>query len=1018
MIIFSSQLKLDLFMLIFMAAILNISDGFIVKGPSRPLVVPLGGSVVLPCFVDKPLLTEGLKVEWRRSDSDTPVHLYQDGESKPEVQQQDYHDRAHFFTDQIQHGNFSLLLNNVRVEDEGTYRCKVYSELDSGETVVEIKHVERLIVSGSRLSISAYVGDDVNLNCSVDSHITPEEIEEVSWKKINKDGDILVLLFQNKEIKPESSYERYMDRVEFFTDEIPKGNFSLRLKSVRTEDKGVYMCQVFAGDFSANTTVVLEELGFSFLHITLLFLCVAASGSALLFLCVVYCQHKNKGFVVKGLSDSLFVPLGGSVVLPCYVDKSLPTKGLKVEWRRSDSETLVHLYQDGESRPETRQQDYHDRAHFFTNEIQHGNCSLLLKNVTAKDEGEYRCKVYSEQNCVFSVNTHLEPRFTVEPLFHPFFPLGGSVVLPCYTDKTFLKEDLRVEWRKLDSDTLVHLYQDGERRRNIQKQEYRDRAFFFTDQIQHGNFSLLLNNVTAEDEGKYKCTINSKRGLEHLTITNVVLENLKVEWKGTDSKTLVLYPDVEREPGDQQQDYHDGANFFTDEIKHGNFSLQLKNVSAKDKGIYRCEVQSGQDSEFSITTKLSLRPVERFIRLQLCLVFCPNFIMFLAFVLWGVSEGFLNETVTCCTLYMLRPLMLLWAAPFAKKLPGNIKKWISNYSFDAEYVVFTIIVYSVFFKYDWDKIRNYSELDRALVTFFFGFMLLLCAIVIVYIFHRVLGNTRKRIHAIFRVVAVLSYEVLPSLQFIFLFYAFGADKGSFFIAGVLPLFVTLRRHNWDIVCGLRIGCSSLVMRSLWLVFTLVMNAVMVYFFIQALENENDCFGWVCTIEFLQVLWAVMDFNWSFNYPGFPRSVTVYLIGSVGVVLVNSLVMMTELILKTTNGERAVGDLRMIVFPSECLFAIPLLILQVFAPWIFNKECLKSCQNAAGSDETPHIGSHQSPNTERLLQTEGQKAGWSEKTENAAGSDETTGSDQNTVEMNSLLETQDQEAGKTHRRNSF
>ncbi|XP_016384159.1 junctional adhesion molecule-like, partial [Sinocyclocheilus rhinocerous] len=184
-------------------------------------------------------------------------HLYQDGESRPEAQQQDYHDRAHFFTDQIQHGNFSLLLDNLRAEDEGRYTCRVYSQQNSGETVVQIKDVERLLVSGSDESISASVGEDITLNCSVDSHITPEHIEEVSWKKT--DGNILVLLYQNKTL-PDSSDERYRDRVEFFTAEIPKGNFSLRLKSVRTEDKGVYMCQVFAGGLLANATVVLERL--------------------------------------------------------------------------------------------------------------------------------------------------------------------------------------------------------------------------------------------------------------------------------------------------------------------------------------------------------------------------------------------------------------------------------------------------------------------------------------------------------------------------------------------------------------------------------------------------------------------------------------------------------------------------------------------------------------------------------------------------------------------------------------
>ncbi|ROL50381.1 Butyrophilin-like protein 2 [Anabarilius grahami] len=125
---------------------------------------------------------------------------------------------------------------------------------------------ERLLVSGSDVSIYVSVGEDVTLNCSVDSHITPEHIEEVSWKKTDDDEDILVLLYLNNKTLPESSDEQYRDRVEFFTDEIPKGNFSLRLKSVRTEDKGVYMCQVFAGGLSFTATVVLERLVFLVIH--------------------------------------------------------------------------------------------------------------------------------------------------------------------------------------------------------------------------------------------------------------------------------------------------------------------------------------------------------------------------------------------------------------------------------------------------------------------------------------------------------------------------------------------------------------------------------------------------------------------------------------------------------------------------------------------------------------------------------------------------------------------------------
>ncbi|XP_077058651.1 uncharacterized protein LOC143711200 isoform X4 [Siphateles boraxobius] len=284
--------KMRLLAFIFVAFTLMVSDGFLVKGPSGPLVVALGSSVVLPCYVDEPLPLKGLKMIWIRTDINTLVHLFVNGNSRPDAQYQDYHDRAHFFTDQIKHGNFSLHLENLRAEDKGFYTCKVFTELDAGETFVEIKEVEYLNVSGSDDPVSAFVGEDVTLNCSVHSHIPPEHIEWVSWRKTDEDENIQVLLLQRNKIQPDSSDERYRDRVEFFTDEIPKGNFSLTLKRTRYGDKGVYMCHVKTGHLSANTTAVLERLGFSVLHTMILALCISASGSALL-LFLIHCTLQN-----------------------------------------------------------------------------------------------------------------------------------------------------------------------------------------------------------------------------------------------------------------------------------------------------------------------------------------------------------------------------------------------------------------------------------------------------------------------------------------------------------------------------------------------------------------------------------------------------------------------------------------------------------------------------------------------------------------------------------------------------
>ena len=107
-------------------------------------------------------------------------------------------------------------------------------------------------------AVFAYVGEEIVLNCSVDSHIPPERLEEVKWRRT--DQGMLVLLYQHGEVLPGSSHERYRGRAEFFTTEIPKGNFSLRLKDVRTEDEGEYICEARSSNLIGKSTVKIDKL--------------------------------------------------------------------------------------------------------------------------------------------------------------------------------------------------------------------------------------------------------------------------------------------------------------------------------------------------------------------------------------------------------------------------------------------------------------------------------------------------------------------------------------------------------------------------------------------------------------------------------------------------------------------------------------------------------------------------------------------------------------------------------------
>ncbi|XP_062405691.1 uncharacterized protein LOC134095977 isoform X4 [Sardina pilchardus] len=102
-----------------------------------------------------------------------------------------------------------------------------------------------------------------------------------------------------------------------------------------------------------------------------------------------------EGFPVQGPLGPVVAPLGGSVLLPCSVETPLPLEELEVEWRRPNSNTMVHLFKDKKSRPEAQNAAYEGRAHFFTGEFAKGNYSLWLTNTTVSDAGPYKCLVYS-----------------------------------------------------------------------------------------------------------------------------------------------------------------------------------------------------------------------------------------------------------------------------------------------------------------------------------------------------------------------------------------------------------------------------------------------------------------------------------------------------------------------------------------------------------------------------------------------------------------------------------------------
>lgn len=313
----------------------------------------------------------------------------------------------------------------------------------------------------------------------------------------------------------------------------------------------------------------------------------------------------------------------------------------------------------------------------------------------------------------------------------------------------------------------------------------------------------------------------------------------------------------------------------------------------------------------------------------------------------------LDESVSCCALYFLRPLLLLWAAPYTNNFTGKIKAWILHYSYVAEYVFLLAAVYSALLASAWQRIMSFAEFDRVLIIVLFLIVFLFCFCKVIYFLVAEVGGESGWGIKIFDVVALIIFEILPTLQFMLLFYTFGSARGGLIIVVILPVLMMMMNDRVFYIFEVRLDCSESVIRTVMIIFTIVINAVMIGFYIFILDNKTDAAGWGCVLVLPQILWIIIKFTDASSYwisfsTDYGRVVPVYVFGSVAVVVLNSALLMTELILKTVTGDRSVADLRFIAFPSECLFALILLISGSSKI----KSFLEFCQNSAKCKKCP------------------------------------------------------------------
>ncbi|XP_071260417.1 myelin-oligodendrocyte glycoprotein-like isoform X1 [Salvelinus alpinus] len=109
-------------------------------------------------------------------------------------------------------------------------------------------------------------GEEVTLPC----HLSPDTSAVATTIRWFKETEC-IYLYKNGQVTETSGYE---GRVSLITQELERGNVSLRLRDFRRSDRGVYICQVIHGEQKEEAAVGLRVRG----ELTFLFYTIA-SGS-------------------------------------------------------------------------------------------------------------------------------------------------------------------------------------------------------------------------------------------------------------------------------------------------------------------------------------------------------------------------------------------------------------------------------------------------------------------------------------------------------------------------------------------------------------------------------------------------------------------------------------------------------------------------------------------------------------------------------------------------------------------
>ncbi|XP_029932745.1 CD276 antigen-like [Myripristis murdjan] len=206
-------------------------------GPPQQIVAIVGDDIILPSHLEPAVDAFDMIVEWTRPDLDHRFVLqWYHGWELEHKKHPSYEGRTSLSLGKLTNGDVSLKLSEVKLSDEGKYRCFIPS-LDR-ESIVELVVVQDYVIKSTE-EVRAVVGKNVTLPCHTEP---PKNLTSLTvvWKK----GESFVHLYRHGQDDHDQQHQQYTNRIILSSEDLAKGNLSLKLLRVQQDDQGKYTCAV------------------------------------------------------------------------------------------------------------------------------------------------------------------------------------------------------------------------------------------------------------------------------------------------------------------------------------------------------------------------------------------------------------------------------------------------------------------------------------------------------------------------------------------------------------------------------------------------------------------------------------------------------------------------------------------------------------------------------------------------------------------------------------------------------